>query len=121
MTTIPQNPATEMFRASDVLDVDGWVAYLTPDVSFRFGNADPISGRDTVRQAVSEFFATIKGLKHTIVQEWLIDDVNIQKLDVTYTRLDDKVVTIPAANILRVEDGLIADYQIYADLTPVYA
>ena len=45
----------------------------------------------------------------------------IQKLEVTYTRRDGKTVTVPAVNLLRVSDGLIADYEIYVDLAPVYA
>jgi ketosteroid isomerase-like protein len=119
--TTSQNPGTDMFRASDALDVDGWVAYLAPGVRFRFGNADPLTGREAVRQAVAEFFTTISGLRHTIVRDWRADDMIIQKLEVTYTRRDGKTVTVPAVNLLRVSDGLIADYEIYVDLAPVYA
>ena len=74
-----------------------------------------------VRQAMAGFFTTISGLKHTILREWRADDMIIQKLDVSYTRHDGETVTIPAVNLLRVGDGLIANYEIYVDLAPVYA
>jgi ketosteroid isomerase-like protein len=81
---------------ADAVDVDNYVSYLAPDVYFRFGNAEPITGRQAVRETVGDFFTTIKGLQHAIVQEWHDGDTIIQQLDVSYTRLDDKQVTLPA-------------------------
>jgi len=121
MTSISPTLGNDLFRAADAFDVDHYVTYLDPDVRFRFGNAEPITGREVVRETVREFFTTIKGINHTILREWCEDDVLIQQLEVTYTRLDDKTVSLPAVNLLTVANGLITDYQIYVDLTPVYA
>lgn len=120
MPGIPATLGTDLFRAADAFDVDSYVTYLAPDVRFRFGNADPVVGRDVVRATVREFFTTIKGIKHTVLREWQEDDVLVQQLEVTYTRLDDKTVTLPAVNLLTVAEGLITDYLIYVDLAPVY-
>jgi len=120
-TTSRQEFGAKMFAVADALDVDNYVTYLAPDVQFRFGNAEPITGRDAVRDAVGHFFTTIKGLRHTIVREWHDGDTIIQQLDVTYTRLDDKQVTLPAVNLLRMDNDTVADYRIYVDLAPVYA
>jgi hypothetical protein len=122
MTTATKRDfSTLMFAAADALDVDRYVTFLARDVYFRFGNAEPIIGRDAVREAVGEFFTTIKGLKHTIDQEWHEGETIIQQLSVTYTRLDGDLVTLPAVNILRMVDDTVADYRIYVDLAPVYA
>jgi limonene-1,2-epoxide hydrolase len=122
MTTISRHDfGAKMFAVADTLDVDNYVTYLAPDVYFRFANAEPITGREAVREAVGHFFTTINGLHHTIVQEWHDADMIIQQLDVTYTRLDDKQVTLPAINLLRMSGDTVADYRIYVDLTPVYA
>jgi len=120
-TTSQQSFGARMFAVADTLDVDSYVNYLAPDVCFRFGNAEPITGRDAVRDTVGHFFTTIKGLQHTIVREWHDGDTIIQQLDVTYTRLDGNKVTIPAVNILRLNNDTVADYRIYVDLAPVYA
>ncbi len=120
-TTSLQSFGARMFAVADTLDVDNYVTYLAPDVYFRFGNAEPLTGRDAVRDAVGHFFTTIKGLQHTIVQEWHDGDTIIQQLDVTYTRLDGNKVTLPAVNILRLDNDTVADYRIYVDLAPVYA
>ena len=121
MTTTATDIGRAMFEPADRLDVDGWCSHLSENVHFRFGNAEPLDGRDAVREAVRQFFATLKGLRHEIVSDWTVDDRVIQQLLVTYTRPDDSQVSVPAVNILRVKDELIADYQIYVDLTPLYA
>jgi ketosteroid isomerase-like protein len=120
-TATSQDFSARMFAAADALDVDNYVTFLARDVYFRFGNAEPIIGREAVREAVGTFFTTIKGLQHTIEREWHDGDTIIQQLAVTYTRLDDKLVTLPAVNVLRMHDDTVVNYRIYVDLAPVYA
>ena len=55
--------ATTILADIDSFDVDRFVAHLTPDVTFRFGNADPIHGRDAVREAATRFATGIVGLE----------------------------------------------------------
>ena len=43
----------QVFADIDSLNPDAFVAHLTEDVVFRFGNADPVTGRAAVREAVS--------------------------------------------------------------------
>ena len=121
MTTRPAREiGAGMFEASDRMDVDGWVQHQTEDVFFRFGNAEPIKGREAVRAAIKEFFGMIRGIRHTIIADWEIGDTVIQQLEVTYTRQDGNEVTVPAANILRFRDGQIAEYLIYVDQAPLW-
>jgi len=120
-TTTPREIGAAMFEAADSMDVDGWVRHQTEDVFFRFGNAEPIKGREAVRVAIKEFFGVIKGIRHTIIHDWEIGDTVIQELEVTYTRQDGDEVTVPAANILRFRDGQIAEYLIYVDQAPLWA
>lgn len=121
MTTTAREIGAAMFEASDKLDVDGWVQYQADDVLFRFGNAEPIKGRDAVRDTVREFFGMINGIRHTVIRDWEIDDTVLQQLEVTYTRQDGAEVTVPASNILRFRDGKIAEYLIYVDTAPLWA
>ncbi|MFF1821648.1 hypothetical protein ACFVWG_30375 [Kribbella sp. NPDC058245] len=51
-----------------------------------------------------------------------IEATTIAETDVTYTGLDGKDVTVPAISIWDIDDaGLITDYRIFVDLTPVFA
>jgi hypothetical protein len=42
--------------------------------------------------------------------------------DVTYTKFDDSQVTVPVVTIVkRNDDGLIVDYRIFMDASPLFA
>jgi ketosteroid isomerase-like protein len=113
--------ATTIFADIDSFDVDRFVAHLTPDVTFRFGNADPIHGRDAVREAVLGFWGTIDGLTHHLVKVIESGDTMVAKINVEYVRKDGKHVTVPNADILEFSGDLVRDWQIYIDLAPVFA
>jgi ketosteroid isomerase-like protein len=113
---------TNTFADIDSMEPDRFVEHLTPDVTFRFANGDPVVGRAAVRDAVAGFFTTISGMKHNLLQTWDVDDTTIVQVDVEYTRTDGKVVTVPNVDILKFDGGgLVRDWQIYIDLAPVFA
>jgi ketosteroid isomerase-like protein len=110
-----------IFADIDAFEPDKFVANLTPDVKFRFGNADPVTGREAVREAVTGFFGTIDGLTHHILDVYEVGDTVITRIDVEYRRKDGKSVTVPNADILVFDGDLVRDWQIYIDLAPVFA
>ncbi len=110
-----------IFAAIDAFDPDKFVAHLTEDVTFRFGNAEPAVGRAAVREAVAGFFSTIDGLKHHILNLWDIGDVTVAQINVEYIRTDGKHVTVPNADILTFDGDLVSNWQIYIDVAPVFA
>ena len=110
-----------IFADIDAFDPEKFVAHLTPDVAFRFGNADPVVGRAAVKEAVTGFFSTIAGLTHHILNIYESGETAIAKMDVEYRRQDGKSVTVPNADILVFDGDLVSDWQIYIDVTPVYA
>jgi ketosteroid isomerase-like protein len=112
---------TQAFAAIDALDADKFVAHLTPDAVFRFGNGDPMTGRAAVKEAVNGFFSTIDGMTHRIKNVWEQGDTTIVQLDIDYHRKDGKTVTVPNADILTYDGDLVRDWQIYIDLAPVFA
>ena len=112
---------TEMFADIDSMDADKFVSYLTPNGRFQFGNAEPGVGRVAIRDGVAGFFSTINGLRHTITGYWQQGNVVIVELAVEYTRKDGKVVTLPCANIFRMDGLLVRDYRIFMDVSPIYA
>jgi ketosteroid isomerase-like protein len=110
-----------IFADIDAFDPDKFVAHLTPDVTFRFGNADPVTGRAAVKEAVTGFFSTIDGLTHHILAVYESGETAIAKIDVEYLRKDGKSVVVPNADILLFDGDLVRDWQIYIDVAPVYA
>jgi hypothetical protein len=116
---------TRVFETIDEMKADEYASYFAEDASFRFGNAEPIVGRQTIRDAMVVFFSTIKGLRHEVVGvwegEWERGDVYSVETEVTYTRKDDAVVSnLPATSTMRMYGDRIQDWRIFADISPVY-
>ncbi len=105
----------------DSMEPERFAAHLAEDVTMRFGNADPIHGRDAVRDAWGAFCRDLNGVAHELVEQWAIDGTTIVEAKVTYTRGDDSRVTVPVATIYRERGGEIHDYRIFIDLAPLFA
>jgi ketosteroid isomerase-like protein len=111
-----------LFADIDRMDADAWAAYLAEDAVMRFGNADPVRGRQACRDALAAFYEMIDGLSHDLVEQWELDGVTIAEANVTYTRKDGRRVTVPVVTIYRTNDGdVISDYRVFIDLAPVFA
>lgn len=111
----------QVFADIDAFEPSKFVAHLTPDATFRFANAEPVTGRAAIEEAVTAFFATIDGLTHYIRNVYEFGDTVITQIDVEYRRKDGKTVTVPNADILIYDGDLVRDWQIYIDVSPVYA
>ena len=59
---------------------------------------------------------------HRLLNDWSVGPVTIAQSEVTYLRLDDKEVTIPAVTIWRAQDdGLLTHLQVFYDPSPIFA
>ena len=118
---------TDLFATVDSMDADGFSTFLTDDCSFIYANSEPVVGRAQIREFVAGFFGSIAGLSHRLVRTWGRGNEVVCQLEVTYTRLDNGVqVAAPSVTIFDLaadgdEQGKIAEYRIYNDLTPVYS
>jgi hypothetical protein len=116
----------ELFRAVDALDAQAFAHKFAEDGSFRFGNAPPVVGRRHIAESVAGFFAMFRGIRHEIVGVWSGawegGDVASAETLVVYTRHDGTLTAaIPATSTLRMQGGLIEDFRIFADVSPLFA
>jgi ketosteroid isomerase-like protein len=111
----------ELFAAIDAKDTAGFLGFLAEDATFRFGNQPALRGRAAIRAAVEGFFGSIKASRHEVVTSWRHPDSVICHGRVTYTRSDDKQVTMPFANVMLMRGELVSDYLIFVDLAPLFA
>jgi ketosteroid isomerase-like protein len=124
--TITQHYVVELFDAVDALDATAFAARFTEDGTFRFGNSPAVAGRQQIEESVAGFFSTIGGLKHAIVGVWSGawegGAVASVETTVAYRRKDATVTdAIPATSTLRMRGDLIADFRVFADISPVFA
>jgi ketosteroid isomerase-like protein len=110
-----------MFASVDSMDAEENATFMTDDVELRFANSEAVIGKEAFTEASRQFLSSLKAIRHEIDSLWVVDDETaIAELTVHYTRHDGGEVTIPAADVLRLRDGLIYDYRILADLSPVF-
>ena len=114
--------AAGLYAAMDAGDIDRVLAHFSEDVRMRFGNAEPIVGRDAVRAASAQFFGSIRSMSHDFRQVWESGDSAVLICDVDYTRRDGAVVRLPGATLIHHRpDGVIDDIQVFMDMTPAVA
>lgn len=111
----------DLFRAIDRMDSPAFAGFLAEDAVFRFGNMPEVKGRGAITTAVEQFFSSIRGLRHRILHAWEQGSHVIVQGEVTYTRKDGKIVTVPFANIFWTVDGKVQEYLIYVDVSPLFA
>jgi ketosteroid isomerase-like protein len=112
----------EVFKAVDAKDAQRFAGYLTPDAVFRYANAPAVTGPAATRDAVAQFFAAVKSLRHELQQVWTLDDMVFCKGEVSYERLDgSKAGPFPFFNLFRMRGDKIAEYLIYVDISPLFA
>lgn len=114
------NWATRLFQSIDSRDTEAFIEFLAGDVLFRFGNADPVKGKDAVKEVVIGFFRSVKGMHHDLAKIWAEEGVLICHGTVTYIRHDSTTLSVPFANILDIENNLIKRYLIFVDVSELY-
>lgn len=112
----------------DNKDAAGFAAAFLPDGWIQFGNAPGITGRAAIETAIAQFFSSFAALRHVSKGTWLDGDTLVLEAEVTYTRHDGRLVTVPASTIFRLAGGSAEhdapqarECRIYVDLTPLYA
>ncbi len=108
-----------LYRAVDAKSIPELSAFLSDDVVFQLGNHDPIRGKDAVLAANASFFTSIATMTHSIENVWAQSPNVICAGYVQYRRHDGSELSLPFSTILALEKGLIVDYQVYVDISPL--
>lgn len=111
----------DVFMAVDNMDADGFARFFTAQGAFAFGNGAAVIGRENIVSAVNGFFGAIQAMKHTVTGLWTEGDVMIVRALITYTRKDGNIVEVPCCNVWKIAGREITEYQIFMDVSPVFA
>jgi ketosteroid isomerase-like protein len=112
---------SDLYANIDAMQLDAFIAGLTPDVEVVVGNNPAMRGRQAVKDGIGHFWSTIGGLKHNVVN--VIEDHGLTVLEakVDYQRMDGRQVTVPVVSVLERTGDLVKSLRIYFDIAPVYA
>ena len=118
---VPEGMLDKLFNAIDAKDAQRFGSFLAPKAEFRFGSAPVVKGVDAIVTAVETFFDTIDGLSHSVTKIWRDDTSLVCEGEVCYRRHDGSEEILPFVDVFECQDGLIAKYNIYIDIGPLYA
>lgn len=110
----------QLFEAIDGKDAEKFVSFIAPSGQFRFGNMPSVEGKENIKLAVNAFFESIDSISHKLMDIWDVPEGKICHGEVSYTRKNGTVLTVPFANILKGSERNITEYLIFADTSKLY-
>ncbi len=110
-----------MLGAVDSMDASAFAAFFDAEGRMKYANGEFVVGPDGVRDFTNGFYQAIKGIRHRIVGTWELDGRTFCQGECTYTRRDDRAVTLPFFSITRRNGEKVAEYQVFMDANPVFA
>lgn len=110
----------KLFKAVDSKDSVSFASFLTEDAVFRLGNAPAVIGKDLIQETFRALFASVKSLKHELIEVIEQGQTCVVYGNATYTRHDDTILRVPFANVFHMTGWLIKDYWVYIDASELY-
>jgi ketosteroid isomerase-like protein len=110
-----------LFAVIDAGDAPSFVAFLTADAQFQFGNMPVVVGSEAIRAAASGFFAAIASSRHRLLRTLNGASAAACEGEVSYTRHDGSTLCVPFANVFAFRADKIAAYRIYIDNSALFA
>jgi len=110
----------EALAAADTREVPAFVAYLTEDVAFRFGNAPVLRGHAEVARALTAFFEHVRQMRHGVEAIHHCGNVWAVETTAEYRDRFGRAFAFPACNLLVFRGDRISDYRIFVDNSAMF-
>ncbi|MEH6442622.1 MAG: nuclear transport factor 2 family protein [Oceanospirillaceae bacterium] len=107
----------DLYRAVDNKDINFLSKVLAEDIDFRIANFPSVTGKKAVIIANQQFFGTIKSMHHTLLNTYSVADDIFCHGTVDYQRLDGSAHQAFFSTALKLKQGKIAEYLVFADLS----
>jgi limonene-1,2-epoxide hydrolase len=96
--------------------------FLTDDVFYKVGSAEPVYGKQAVADFLSKLVTTTaKFQSHNVRKVWDEPGIVSVEMDANYLRLkDNKQIKIACCDIYRLRGNQVSEWRVYADMAPFY-
>ena len=111
----------QMLATVDAMDARAFARWFTPSATLRYGSGEPIVGREGIESFAAQFFGAILALRHRVLHEWDHGERLICQGECTYTRKDQRQVTLPFMTLSTWEGAQMSEYLVYLDGAPLFA
>jgi len=114
------NFVKDMYGIVDAMSGAKLAELMTENSIFRFANIPAVQGKEAVTGFLDNFFQSIKGIKHSEIEDWKTDNTRFATGIVTYTRHDDSNLSVPFSVILKMQGDLINEYLVFIDASELH-
>lgn len=112
----------QLLKLFESMDVDGFLGYLTPDATYRFGNYPAAVGKEAIEATVkASHMDQITGIAFDIQNLYEKDDAVICELAINYSLANGKSLSLPCLDVFRLEDDKVKSMQVFMDASPLFA
>jgi len=124
-----ENPMSEQVQAVGKVaesvikqDWEQLKQFLTDDVFYKVGSAEPVYGKQAVVDFLSKLVTTTaKFQSHDVRKIWDESGIVSVEMDASYLRLkDQKKIKIACCDIYRLRGNQVSEWRVYADMAPFY-
>ena len=106
----------------DRMDPAEYITHFAEDGQVVFGNQPPAVGHANIQQALTEFYKTLRVMRHTVERIWVEPGATISQATVHYERQSDgKAFDLPATTIIDEPGERVRKMQFFMDLSPLQA
>lgn len=109
------------FAAVEANDIDSYVSMFTDDAIYTIANYPSVTGPEGIREFAKPIMQMFKEVTHDLKDMWEFGDTVVCEMDITYTRNDGKVTTMPGLDVIQFENGKVKKLQAYIDASPAFA
>lgn len=111
-----------MERAVMSRDIDAAEQFLQPDVAYTVGAQATVVGVPAVLRYIAQQERVARWIGHTLRSAWHFEDAIIVEVTSHFARVSDGgEISLPCTDIYRLRDGRVADWRVYADMSPFRA
>ena len=108
------------YQSIDNADSAKFASLITSEGIFRFANNPAVKGNKAIADFVGNFFNSLKGISHSNLESWSVDNVIFINGDVKYIRHNNTSLEVPFSCTWKMKDGLIDEYLIFTDNSELY-
>lgn len=109
-----------VYQSIDHTDSEKFASFITPNGIFRFANIPAVKGNKAIEEFVEGFFKSLKGISHSNLESWSVEDVIFVNGNVKYTRHNNTTLDVTFSCTWKMKDGLIDEYLIFIDNSELY-
>ncbi len=113
---------TAMCAAVDAGAAERFADRFAPDARYRFGSGETVRGRAAIVAATAGAVDLMPGVRHTVDQVVRTGNQLFCRFTIDVPRTDGPDLSMPCVTVLwQGDDGLIVDYRVHMDASPVFA